>query len=102
MTKVLLAAAIATLLAMSPAHAEDDSFKNSGDTVSSAYLAPAKSADVSVDIPTREVPVEAQKSKATPKDHAPAPFAWVAEKVLMTVANFASKPIAGDAYAIAR
>lgn len=103
MTKVLLAAAIATLLAMSPAHAEDNSFKNSGESISSAYSAPAKSADVSDDLPTREIPVEVQKSKAAaPKTDAPAPFAWVAEKVLITVASFATKPRAGDAIAIAR
>lgn len=102
MTKILLAAAIATLLAMSPAYADDNSFGNSGESVSPAYSAPAKPAVDSVDLPTREAPVEVQKTKsAAPKKDAPAPFAWVAEKVLVTFASFA-KPSAGIAVAYAR
>jgi len=104
MTKVQIAAAVfATLLAASPARADDDSLKISGESLAMAYSLPSKLADIPLDIPVRPTSDEVQEPKTHVKK-APTPslLTLVAEKVIETVAQVVSKPIAGDSFSLSR
>jgi hypothetical protein len=102
MTKVLLAAAIATLLATSSALADDKSF-NSYESPVLAYAAPARSAESAYEASVRALSTEVQDSdNLMVKTGASSPFAWVAEKIIEGVSNFAIQPMPGAAVAFAR
>jgi hypothetical protein len=103
MTKVLLAAAIATLLATSSAHADDKSFENSYESPALAYAAPARTVESAYDTSVRALSAEVQEfDKPMAQADTLSPFAWIAEKIIEGASTFAIQPIPGAAVAFAR
>jgi hypothetical protein len=103
MTKLLLAAVIAALLATSPAHAEDTSFKISYEPSVLAYAASAESAETAYDTSARTLSTEVQESTTRiSKVDSPSSFARVVEIIIASIGNVVSSPMAGTAFALTR
>jgi hypothetical protein len=102
MTNLIRVAALAALLAISSAHAEENAFKHQDDVIPSSYSASEKAAapmldshDQSPSVDSHIAPTPAKRSNTL------SPFAWVAEKVIIAMASAVSTPVAGHALTVA-
>lgn len=103
MTNLLRVAALAALLAISSAHAEDNAFKHQDDGAPSSYSASEKSTEPTLDSSDRNPSVDPHVAPTPAKrSNTLLPFAWVAEKVLIAMASAVSTPVAGHALTVAR